>query len=31
MVAASFQEVPLVVTEHRGLECDEQPGFAEAA
>lgn len=31
MAAASFQETPLVVTEHRGLKCYEQPGFAEAA
>jgi len=31
LVAASFQETPLVVTEHRGLKCYEQPGFAEAA
>ncbi len=31
LVAASFQEPPLVVTEHRGLKCYEQPGFAEAA
>lgn len=31
LVASSFQEAPLVVTEHRGLKCYEQPGFAEAA
>ena len=31
LVATSFQETPLVVTEHRGLQCYEQPGFAEAA
>ena len=31
LVTASFQETPLVVTEHCGLKCYEQPGFAEAA
>ena len=31
MVAASFRETPLVVTEHGGLKCYEQPGFAKAA
>jgi hypothetical protein len=31
MAAASFQETPLVVIEHRGLKCYEQPRFAEAA
>jgi hypothetical protein len=31
MVAASFQETPLVVAEHGGLKCYQQPGFAAAA
>jgi hypothetical protein len=31
MVAASFQETPLVVREHGDLKLYEQPGFAEAA
>jgi len=31
LVAASFQETPLVVVEHGGLKCYEQPGFAKAA
>jgi hypothetical protein len=31
MVAASFQQTPLVVTQHGSLKCYEQPGFAEAA
>lgn len=31
MVAASFQNTPLVVTEHAGLKCYEQPDFAAAA
>ena len=31
MVAASFQETPLVVVEHGGLKCYEHPGFAKAA
>ncbi len=31
LVADSFQQTPLVVTEHGGLKCYEQPGFSEAA
>jgi hypothetical protein len=31
LVAASFLEIPLVVVEHGGLKCYEQPGFAKAA
>ncbi|HTP27540.1 MAG TPA: hypothetical protein VMK12_18045 [Anaeromyxobacteraceae bacterium] len=31
LVAASFQESPLVVVEHRGFKCYEQPRFAKAA
>jgi hypothetical protein len=31
LVAASFQETPLVVREQGGLRCYEQPGFAVAA
>jgi hypothetical protein len=31
MVAATFQETPLVVVEHGGLKCYAQPRFAEAA